>query len=57
MQFMIGYDPLGALILHSKVRLAEYLATSTHTLCSFNILLFAITILFAHRDAHTGWGK
>jgi len=54
---MIGYDPLGALILHSKVRLAEYLATSTHTLCSFNILLFAITILFAHRDAHTGWGK
>jgi len=57
MQFMIGYDPLGALFLHSKVRLAEYLVMSTLTYCSFNILLLAITVFFARQDAHTGWGK
>ena len=57
MQFMIGYDPLEALILLSKVRLAEDLDVSTDTHCSFNILLLAIAVLCIRRDAHTRWGE
>lgn len=57
MQFMIGYDPLGTLMLHSNVRLAEDLDVSTDTHCSLNVLLLAITVVCVRRDAHTGLGE
>ena len=57
MQFMIGYDPLEALILLSKVRLAEDLDVNTDTHCFFNVLPLAIAVLCIRRDAHTRWGE
>jgi hypothetical protein len=46
MQFMIGYDPLDALILHSKAKLVGDLPVdvSTDTYCSFNVLLLAVAV-------------
>jgi hypothetical protein len=52
MQFMIAYDPLEALILHSKVILADDLDMSTDTHCSFNVLLLAITVVCIRRDVN-----
>ena len=52
---MKGIDALGALILHSKMRLAEDLDMSIHTThCSFNVLMHAIIVLCVRRDTHTG---
>ena len=51
-------DALGALILHSKMRLAEDLDMSIHTThCSFNVFMHAIIVLCVRRDTHTGLGE
>ena len=62
MQFMTGYNSLGALILHSQAnaRLAEDLPVnvSTDTHYSFNVLLaISITVVCIRRDAHTTLGE
>ena len=51
---MIEYDPLGTLILHSKVRLAKDLDVSTDTHCSINSFLLAINVACVR---HTRLGK